>query len=228
MLPYGNYTKYEVVAPDGYYNQYAADGKTPSARFSVETNTVEDPSKEIVVAVVQNIPQKVNLKVFSRGQVLSGTNAEQANGYDVERPAYTAGAIPGAVYKLTAKEDIVTGDGTLRMKAGESLTLTTDKNGFATTKLYLGAYTIEQISVPEGYVFENAKEDLVLTYKGQKVLSWDEVKTYSLVKQDYEVNLSKEFQGSNFVKENIAEGSTEQVETAKSEDLPLRFCRNCL
>lgn len=218
-LPYGNYTIYEVIAPDGYYNQYSVDGKTPSGRFSVESNTVEDPSKEMVVAVVQNIPQKADLKIYSRGQVLSGTNAEQANGYDVSRPAYTAGSIPGAVYKVIAKEDIVTGDGTVRMKAGESVTLTTDKNGFATTKLYLGAYTIEQVSVPKGYAFEGTQEDILLTYKGQKILTWEETKTYSLVKQDYKINLAKEFKELNFVKQNEDEETTEVVETAKYSEV---------
>ena len=57
-LPYGEYTVYEVTAPDGYYNAHAEDGP-PSATFKVESNTVENPDKDAqVVTIVQNMPQK--------------------------------------------------------------------------------------------------------------------------------------------------------------------------
>ena len=108
-LPYGEYSVYEVTAPDGYYNEHAEDGQ-PSATFKVESNTVENPDKDAqVVTIVQNMPQKVNLTIRTTGQVLTGTYGQEANGYDIEAPAYGAGVIPGAQYKLTAKTDIKTG-----------------------------------------------------------------------------------------------------------------------
>ncbi len=218
-LPYGTYTVYEVTAPDGYYNQSAVDGQ-PSATFKVESNTVEDPDKEEhVITVVENMPQKVNLTIRTTGQVLTEPLEQESNGYTIKAPAYTAGVIPGAQYKLTAKEDIVTGDGTVHMRAGESVTLTSDANGNIETKLYLGNYTVEQISVPEGYVIDSTPRDLTLAYKGQTILEYDESLTFSNIKQEYKVNLTKEFADLNFYRQNENEPSVNSAELVEFSDV---------
>lgn len=200
-LPYGEYKIYEVVAPDGYYNKSATENVV-AGTFSVESNTVDNPEKEMVVAVVKNIAQKVNVTIKATGQVLTGLASESDAGYTVQRPVFGGEYMANIGYKITAKEDIVTLDGTVRMAAGESVTLTTDANGQATTKLYLGSYTIEQITAPEGYVLNTEKEDLLLTYKGQNVKEYAINNSYSVQKQGYEVELTKEFKDLLFYREN--------------------------
>ena len=58
--------------------------------------------------------------------------------------------LAGAVYEITAAEDIITPDGTLRYAKGEVVdTVTTDENGLAKSKeLYLGRYTVVEITAP--------------------------------------------------------------------------------
>ena len=60
------------------------------------------------------------------------------------QPQYEVQGQPGAVYDITALEDIVTPDGTVHLKAGElAATLTTGSDGTATTEpLYLGRYQV--------------------------------------------------------------------------------------
>lgn len=58
-----------------------------------------------------------------------------------------------AVFEIHAKEDIVTGDGTIRYKAGELVDTLTTEGGSATSKpLYLGTYIVTEKTAPEGYV----------------------------------------------------------------------------
>ncbi|MBO5477339.1 MAG: hypothetical protein J6A15_06275 [Clostridia bacterium] len=201
MLPYGEYKIYEIVAPEGYYNQSATENVV-AGTFKVETNEVGDYEKDMVVAVVKNMPQKVNLTVKTTGQILTGTTSEADGKLTINRPVFGGSVISGVVYKVTAKEDIKTLDGTVRMAAGETLTLTTDANGQATAKLYLGSYTIEQVTAPEGYVLNTEKQDLLLTYKGQNILEYAVNKAYTLDKQAYEVELTKEFKDLSFYREN--------------------------
>lgn len=200
-LPYGEYRIYEETAPYGYYNE-SDTRKVPAATFNVESNTVEDPSKDMVVAVVSNMPQKANLVVRATGQILTGTTDENAGNLTISRPVFGGSPIPGIVYKITAKEDIKTLDGTVHMSAGQSVTLTTNANGEATAKLYLGSYTIEQIGGPEGYVINSAKEDLVLDYRNQNILEYQVNKAYTISEQSYDVTLTKVFEDLNFYREN--------------------------
>ena len=199
MLPYGTYKVYEITAPDGYYNDSAVTGNE-SAQFTVTSTTPENQEKEIVVSMVANKPQKVNYTINTKGTILTGTNANTSADYSIDAPAYGAGNVAGAKYKLTAKKDIKTGDNVVHMAAGATKILTADSNGTLTEKLYLGEYTLEQIFVPEGYVLDTEVYDIVLTYQGQKILEYPASKTFTNVIQSYEVNLTKEFQDLYFFK----------------------------
>ena len=220
-LPYGEYTLYEVTAPDGYYNEHATDGQ-PSATFTVESNTVENPDTDVqVVVAVRNMPQKVNLTIRTTGQVLSTPNEQQSDGYTIKAPGYVAGVIPGAEYKITAKTDIKTGDGEVHLQAGKSLEtpLVADENGEINVKLYLGSYTLEQVSVPEGYVLDTTPRDLTFTYKGQTILEQNVTETFSNVRQEYEVHLTKEFEDLQFYRQNENEPSLESAELEEYADV---------
>ena len=72
----------------------------------------------------------------------------------IYQPVYEVKGLAGAVYEITAAEDIITPDGTLRYAKGEVVdTVTTDENGLAKSKeLYLGRYTVVEITAPEGMV----------------------------------------------------------------------------
>ena len=71
------------------------------------------------------------IKVSKTGEVFS-TVTENGGVY---QPVYTAQGLPGAVFQITAAEDVCTPDGTLRYSAGEVVdTLTTGAAGTAESK----------------------------------------------------------------------------------------------
>ena len=87
------------------------------------------------------------------------------------QPQYEVQGQPGAVYEITALEDVVTPDGTVHLKAGElAATLTTGSDGTATSEpLYLGRYQVKEITAPDGMVIDPEPKEVVLSYAGQEV-----------------------------------------------------------
>ena len=87
------------------------------------------------------------------------------------QPVFSVRGLPGAVYEITAAEDIITPDGTRRASAGEVVdTVTTDETGLAESKpLYLGKYEIREITAPGGYVLNTEIRTAELAYAGQEI-----------------------------------------------------------
>ena len=81
----------------------------------------------------------------------------------------TGEPLEGAEFSVTAVEDIVTPDGTIRATAGEVVdTITTDITGTARSKeLFLGKYTVTETVQPVGFVLPTTTWDVELTYKDQ-------------------------------------------------------------
>lgn len=92
---------------------------------------------------------------------------------------FTECALSGAVFQITAAEDIVTADGTIHANAGDVVTeITTDENGYGETEpLYLGRYEVREIKAPYGYVLNNEPKEAELTYAGQEFEVRDTVDT---------------------------------------------------
>ena len=91
--------------------------------------------------------------------------------------ADTEANVEGAEFTVTAKEDIVTADGTVRLEAGEvAAVITTNRNGMAfTDKLFLGVYEVEETKVPVGYVKPADKKTVELKYENQEITLVKEV-----------------------------------------------------
>lgn len=76
--------------------------------------------------------------------------------------------ITGAVFEIRAAEDIVTGDGTVRLKKGDLADTVTTKEGEAISKeLFLGKYTVQETKQAPGYVLDETIYETELTYKDQ-------------------------------------------------------------
>ena len=123
-ITYGWYSLHNLVAPEGYY----ADGNTD---FEIDEDWHWSEPYMVTVSLK---PIKNIIRV-------------SAEDHETKEP------VKGAVYKITAAEDITAADGTVRYSAGEKLDeITTDESGYAETKeLYIGQYNIKQISAPEYY-----------------------------------------------------------------------------
>lgn len=78
--------------------------------------------------------------------------------------------LAGAEFTVTAAEDIVTPDGTLRLEKGETAdVLTTGYDGTARSKrLFLGRYLVTETKQPSGYVLPEEPWSVELAYKDQE------------------------------------------------------------
>ena len=184
VLPYGEYSLVEVQAPYGY-----ALDKTPVA-FSVSSENAEKENSLTIVKVEkQNTAQKGKISVHKTGDIFTSVtmassaytdeNGEMIVNPTTYTPVFAGGDLSGAVFQITAKEDIVTLDGTTRAYAGDVVSeITTDENGYAETEpLYLGKYEVREIKAPYGYVLNNEPKDVELTYAGQEFEVRDTVNT---------------------------------------------------
>ena len=199
VLPYGEYSLIEVQAPYGY-----ALDKTPVA-FSVSSENAEKENSFTIVKVEkQNTAQKGKISVRKTGDIFTSVNMASSaytdeNGELVVNPTtytpvFADGDLSGAVFQITAKEDIVTADGTIRAYAGDVVSeITTDENGYAETEpLYLGKYEVREIKAPYGYVLNNEPKDVELTYAGQEFEVRDTVNTaFENEYQSVRISLSK-------------------------------------
>ena len=176
-LPFGNYELVEQQSPWGY----VLDGEP--------VPFVVDGSLEVITVEKYNVPQKGTITVYKEGETFSHV-VESGGMY---QPQYEVQGQPGAVYEITALEDVVTPDGTVHLKAGElASTLTTGSDGTATSEpLYLGRYQVKEVSAPDGMVIDREPKEAVLSYAGQEV----EITTASVgfvnERQKVEISLKK-------------------------------------
>ena len=176
-LPYGNYEIIEQCTAYGYVLDSA-----PIA-FKV------DGSKTVVTVEKHNMPQKGIVNISKSGEVFF--SAVESDG--VYSFVFADKGLAGAVYEITAAEDIITPDGTLRYAKGAVVdTVTTDENGSAASKpLYLGKYTVRETKAPYGMVLNDEAKSVELTYAGETVEVTETAAEFYNERQKAEVSLSK-------------------------------------
>ena len=154
-LPYGNYEITEQCTAYGYVLN------TEPVAFKI------DGSKTVVTVEKRNMPQKGIIRLQKNGEVFESVNKSDG----VYQPVFANKKLAGAVYEITAAEDIITPDGTLRYAKGTAVdTITTDKKGNAESRpLYHGKYTVREIKAPYGMVFDSTFKTVELTYAGETV-----------------------------------------------------------
>ena len=162
-LEYGSgYSLIEVFAPYGYTLN------SEPVYFDVTQNASSDEGGITVIEVIkENTAQKGIIKISKTGEVFSSVTESEG----IYQPVYSVQGLAGAVYEITAAEDIYTLDGTLRYAAGEVVdTVTTDDTGLAESKpLYLGKYEIREITAPYGMVLNEENHTAELVYAGQEI-----------------------------------------------------------
>lgn len=176
-LPYGNYEIIEQCTAYGYVLD-----SSPIA-FKV------DGSKTVVTVEKHNMPQKGIVNISKSGEVFF--SAVESGG--VYSFVFADKGLAGAVYEITAAEDIITPDGTLRYAKGTVVdTVTTDESGDAASKpLYLGKYTVRETKAPYGMVLNNEAKSVELTYAGETVKLTETSAEFYNERQKAEVSLSK-------------------------------------
>lgn len=162
-LEYGTgYSLVEVYAPYGY-----VVNSEPVYFDVVQDASTDEGGIAVIEVIKENVAQKGIIKISKTGEVFSSVTESEG----VYQPVYSVQGLAGAVYEITAAEDIYTLDGTLRYTAGEVVdTITTDNTGLAESKpLYLGKYEIREITAPYGMVLNGEVHTAELTYAGQEI-----------------------------------------------------------
>ena len=184
-LEYGKgYSLVEVQAPYGYVLD------SEPVYFDVEQSDSTEESGITVIEVVRsNLAQKGTITVSKSGEVFSSVS--ENNG--LYQPIFAVSGLEGAVYEITAAEDIYTLDGTLRASKGEVVdTVTTGADGTAKSKeLYLGKYEVKEITAPFGMVLNDEIHSVELVYAGQNVAVTKTATSFYNERQRVEIDLTK-------------------------------------
>jgi len=189
-LDYGKgYSLVEVQAPYGYVLD-----STPVSFDVTEENSTQEGGITLIKVDKPNMAQKGTISVEKTGEVFFGVNVSGEEDEDViYQPVYKVKGLAGAVYEITADEDIITPDGTLRYHKGDVVdTVTTDEDGTAKSKeLYLGKYTVVETKAPNGMVINKEKHSVELTYAGQDVAVTETATSFVNERQKVKISLEK-------------------------------------
>ncbi len=181
MMPYAlEYGKYEIIEQSTPYG-YVLDS-TP-VKFNV------DGTKDLVTVEKYNMPQKGKISITKSGEVFWSVTERDG----IYTPTYEVKGLEGAVFTVTATEDIVTPDGTKRYSKGETVdTITTDKSGVGVSKeLYLGKYEVKETKAPYGMVLNAEVKQIELKYAGQEVKVFTEQMSFYNTRQKVKISLKK-------------------------------------
>ena len=189
-LDYGKgYSLVEVQAPYGYVLD-----STPVSFDVTEENSTQEGGITLIKVDKPNMAQKGTISVEKTGEVFFGVNVYGEEDEDViYQPVYKVKGLAGAVYEITADEDVITPDGTLRYHKGDVVdTVTTDEDGTAKSKeLYLGKYNVVETKAPTGMVINKEKHSVELTYAGQDVAVTETATSFVNERQKVKISLEK-------------------------------------
>ena len=184
-LEYGTgYSLVEVQAPYGYVLN-----SEPVYFDVVQENSEEESGITLIEVVRSNLAQKGTVTVSKSGEVFSSVAGDKG----FYHPIFAVAGLEGAVYEITAAEDIYTLDGTLRASKGEVVdTVTTGADGTAKSKeLYLGRYEVKETTAPFGMVLNEEIHGVELVYAGQNIAVTETATGFVNERQKVEIDLVK-------------------------------------
>ena len=184
-LEYGKgYSLVEVQAPYGYVLN-----SEPVYFDVVQEDSAEESGITVVEVVRENVAQKGTITVEKTGEIFSTVSGDKG----LYQPIFSASGLEGAVYEITAAEDIYTLDGTLRASKGEVVdTITTGADGTVKSKeLYLGRYEVRETKAPYGMVLNGETHTVELVYAGQEVAVTETSTSFYNERQKVEIDLIK-------------------------------------
>ena len=138
----------------------------------------------------------------------------QMNDAETEEP------VGSGTFRVLAAEDIITKDGTLRYSAGQQVdVITCDDTGYGESKeLYLGNYTVQQLSAPNYYTTMQESLDVTVEKKNGELPELHEI---TVEKTKIVLNLADELtgqklEGAAFAVTNERTGAVQTLRTDAS------------
>ncbi|MGX7420450.1 SpaA isopeptide-forming pilin-related protein [Carnobacterium gallinarum] len=148
----------EITAPNGYVN-------------AGELKTVIVKPNQTIEVVLNNQAQLGTAHLSKTGQVPIDATKTGSDFGDLYSFVYDYKPLADVTYDIKATENILTPDGTVRVKKGETAaTVTTNENGeWLSPNLFLGKYEAIETKAPNGYILNSTPIPFELTYAGQDI-----------------------------------------------------------
>lgn len=182
-LKYGEYKLVEVKAPHGYVLK---DTEIPI--------NVDGSSTEIFMNF-DNKTQKGQVYVEKTGEMLSGAKESETDYGTLYTPEYKEQYLSGVTYEITAREDIVTPEGTVWFHKGDVVDTFTTGDGVTTSSLLqLGKYSIKETATQTGFVLDGNTYDFDIEYAGQMIDVVEIKQSYVNERQKLDLQITKTFE----------------------------------
>ena len=182
-LKYGEYKLVEIKAPHGYVLK---DTEIPI--------NVDGSSTEIFMNF-DNKTQKGQVYVEKTGEMLSGTKESETDYGTLYTPEYKEQYLSGVTYEITAREDIVTPEGTVWFHKGDVVDTFTTGDGVTTSALLqLGKYSIKETATQTGFVLDEHTYDFDIEYAGQMIDVVEIKQSYVNERQKLDLQITKTFE----------------------------------
>lgn len=182
-LKYGEYKLVEIKAPHGYVLK---DTEIPI--------NVDGSSTEIFMNF-DNKTQKGQVYVEKSGEMLSGSKESKTDYGKLYTPVYKEKYLSGVTYEITAREDIVTPEGTVWFHKGDVVdTFTTGDEITTSSLLQLGKYSIKETATQTGFVLDENSYDFDIEYAGQMIDVVEIKQAYVNERQKLDLQITKTFE----------------------------------
>lgn len=182
-LKFGEYKLVEIKAPHGYVLK---DAEIPV--------NVDGSSTEIFMNF-DNKTQKGQVYVEKSGEMLSGAKESKIDYGKLYTPVYKEKYLSGVTYEITAREDIVTPEGTVWFHKGDVVDTFTTGDGITTSSLLqLGKYSIKETATQTGFVLDENTYDFDIEYAGQMIDVVEIKQAYVNERQKLDLQITKTFE----------------------------------
>ena len=182
-LKYGEYKLVEIKAPHGYVLK---DTEIPI--------NVDGSSTEIFMNF-DNKTQKGQVYVEKTGEMFSGAKESETDYGTLYTPEYKEKYLSGVTYEITAREDIVTPEGTVWFHKGDVVDTFTTGDGVTTSALLqLGKYSIKETATQTGFVLDENTYDFDIEYAGQMIDVVEIKQAYVNERQKLDLQITKTFE----------------------------------
>lgn len=158
----GQYRLDEVESPNGYtINKNGVDFTVTKSNIS-ETDEDNEP---VITITMSNDRVKGKISIDKIGEMLTGIETDKNENIDF---VYEEKGLPNTEYKLCASDDIISSiDGSILFEKDEIVKIDkTNKDGkLVFDNLELGNYYVQETNASDGFVLDETKHEVSLTYK---------------------------------------------------------------
>lgn len=184
-LIYGTYFLCEIQAPYGYV--------LPEGEIEI---VVDGSSKEIYLNV-ENDAAMGRLVIEKKGEFFTGYQHEETDYGILYTPIYDVHYLSGVKFQIIAREDIIGEEGTIHYHQGDLVEelVTLEETPIVSKDLPLGAYTLQEVETPLGYVLDQKRYNFDLIYENQTTPIVLETMSLINQRQTVALNITKILEG---------------------------------